>query len=116
MTVNHIGSIDETTVKNCTGVTRKVLVAMSEAPNFEMRLFSIQPGGKIPTHTNEVEHEQYVLNGRGQIGIGEERFEVEKGSVLFIPAKTPHWYKNIGDEPFEFLCMVPNQPDTMKML
>jgi quercetin dioxygenase-like cupin family protein len=76
----------------------------------------MQPGGGMPRHTNTVEHEQYVLRGRAKIGIGEEIVEVRPGSVLFIPAGTPHWYRVEGDEPFEFLCAVPNRPDEMRIL
>ena len=69
----------------------------------------------MPRHTNEVEHEQYVLKGRARIGIGTEIHDVNAGTVLFIPARVPHYYEVI-EAPFEFLCMVPNQPDQIKIL
>ena len=96
--------------------SRQVLISATEGPNFAMRRFVIEPGGGMPTHTNTVEHEQYVLEGRAEIGIGEHRFEVEKDDVVFIPAAVPHWYKAIGDEAFEFLCVVPNKADKMELL
>ncbi len=70
----------------------------------------------MPAHTNTVEHEQYVLRGRAKIGIGDEVVEVEKDDVVFIPAGTPHWYRAEGDEPFEFICVVPNRPDEIQLL
>ena len=42
---------------------------------------------------------------------GDEVIEVQKDDVVYIPASVPHWYCAEGDEPFEFLCMVPNLPD-----
>ena len=42
-------------------------------------------------------------------------FEI-KDDVVFIPAGIPHWYNAEGDEPFEFLCIVPNIPDKLKMV
>ena len=57
-----------------------------------------------------------MISGRAQIGIGEECYTVEKGDVVFIPADIPHWYKTIGDEPFKFLCMVPNVEDKITIL
>jgi oxalate decarboxylase/phosphoglucose isomerase-like protein (cupin superfamily) len=36
--------------------------------------------------------------------------------VVFIPEGVPHYYQNIGDEPFEFLCMIPNKPDEIKLV
>ena len=78
------------------------------APNFEMRRFIISPGGSIPRHYHpEIEHEQYVLRGKYRIGIGDEIVTVRKGDSVYIPAGTPHWYKNTGKERAEFLCIVP---------
>lgn len=96
--------------------TKQVLISAQEGPNFAMRRFVMEAGGGMPRHTNTVEHEQYVLNGRARIGIAEEIFEVKKGDVVFIPENVPHWYQNIGDDTFEFLCMVPNKPDKTTIL
>jgi quercetin dioxygenase-like cupin family protein len=116
MYIKHIREIESSVVKNSVGITKKMLISLEEAPNFAMRSFTIQPGGEMPNHTNRVEHEQYVLEGHAQIGIGDEVFEVKKGDIVFIPAEIPHWYKNIGDEPFEFLCLVPNKQDSTTIL
>ena len=99
-----------------TGTTMQVLIGPDEAPHFAMRRFSMEPGGGMPLHTNEVEHEQFVTRGRARIGIGEEEYEVNAGDVVFIPAGVPHFYESTGDEPFEFLCLVPNGPDKIEIL
>lgn len=70
----------------------------------------------MPAHTNSVEHEQYVLRGTARIGIGEEILNVQAGDVIFIPAGTPHWYAATGEEPFEFLCIVPNKADKIEIV
>ena len=57
-----------------------------------------------------------MLGGRAQIGIGDEVHNVEKDDVVFIPAGVPHWYEVQGDEPFEFLCLVPNLEDKIELL
>ena len=116
MSVKHIEDVEKTIVEAGVGTTKKVLISPDEGPNFAMRCFTMEPGGGMPNHTNLVEHEQFVLRGQARIGIGEETFEVQAGSVVFIPSQVPHWYKNIGDGPFEFLCLVPNQPDETTIL
>ncbi len=116
MSVKHTHEIEAKHVDAGSGVTMQMLISPEEGPHFAMRRFVIQPGGRMPNHTNQVEHEQYVLNGRARIGIGDAVFEVSKGDVVFIPATVPHWYQTLGDEPFEFLCLVPNQPDTIAVL
>jgi quercetin dioxygenase-like cupin family protein len=95
---------------------KQVLIGPDVGPNFAMRRFVIEPSGYMPNHTNTVEHEQYVLAGRAQIGIGEKVIDVQKDDVVFIPQGVPHWYKVVGEEAFIFLCVVPNLKDEMKIL
>ena len=70
---------------------RRVLIDATQAPNFALRKFTMQPGGGMPRHTNSVEHEQYVLRGRARIGIGDAVYEVVADDVVFNPAGVPHW-------------------------
>ncbi len=116
MFIKHSDDAPAQVVEAGEGTTIQVLISPEEGPHFAMRKFVMQPGGGMPKHTNEIEHEQYVLRGRALVGLGEETFEARAGDVLFIPAHTPHWYKNIGDEPYEFLCVVPNLPDKIEIL
>ena len=83
-------------------------------PHFAMRRFVMGEGGGMPRHTNTVEHEQFVLRGRARISIGDEHFEVGPEDVVFIPAGAVHDY-TVLEAPFEFLCMVPNLPDTIEL-
>lgn len=85
------------------------------APHFAMRRFVMGEGGGMPRHTNTVEHEQYVLAGRGRVTVGDEVHEVTAGDVLYIPAGAAHSYEVVA-APFEFLCMVPNAPDRLEIL
>jgi len=94
----------------------QVLIPPDRAPHFSMRCFTIGPGGGMPNHTNTVEHEQYVLQGAAEVGIGYEVFRVQKGDVVFIPANMPHYYTNDGSEQFQFLCLVPNLHDTIELV
>lgn len=92
-----------------------LLGADDGAPHFAMRKFTMGEGGGMPRHVNSVEHEQYVLKGRAEVGIGDEIYEVGADDVLLIPAGAPHYYR-VLEAPFEFLCMVPNGPDQIQIL
>jgi len=116
MTVKNVKDIPSDEVKAGEGTTRQILITPEEAPNFAMRKFVINPGGGMPAHTNTVEHEQYVLSGKARIGIGNDIYEVGKDDVVFIPAGVPHWYEVNGDDPFEFLCVVPNGDDSIILI
>ncbi|MBI5823282.1 MAG: cupin domain-containing protein [Chloroflexi bacterium] len=116
MTVKHTNEVEAKNVAAGKDTTIQVLISSQEGPNFALRKFSMLPGGGMPRHTNEVEHEQYVLRGHAKIGIGDESYEVKSGDVVFIPAGAIHFYENVGEESFEFLCIVPNKEDTITIV
>ncbi len=116
MSVKHIQEIPTEPVPTGTGVSKAILISAEEGPNFAMRKFSIEPGGSMPLHTNKVEHEQYVLRGKARVRLGDDIIEVSAGNIVFIPGDLPHYYINISDEPFEFLCLVPNKEDVTTLL
>lgn len=116
MFVKKLENVPMEEVKAGSKTKRQVLIGPEEAPNFAMRKFSIEPGGEMPMHTNTVEHEQLVLNGKADIVIGGQKFIVEKDDIVLIPAGVPHSYKTLGDEPFEFLCVVPNKQDVIEIV
>jgi quercetin dioxygenase-like cupin family protein len=116
MPVKHSSDVEAQAVKGGIKASIQVLLSSQEGPNFAMRRFVIQRGGIMPNHTNRVEHEQYVLRGQACIGIKMEVFTVKAGDVVFIPAGAPHWYVNNAQEDFEFLCIIPNTKDEIKMV
>ena len=116
MSVRNVDDVTLEPVPAGTDTRHQVLIGPGESPNFALRRFVMKAGGGMPLHTNTVEHEQYVLRGRGRVIIGSEEHEVSKGDVVFIPAGIPHSYDTLGDEPFEFLCAVPNGPDTIELV
>ncbi len=114
--VRRAAEVDAVEVAAGTATTTRVLLSAADgAPNFAMRRFTMGEGGGMPRHTNAVEHEQYVLRGRGRVSIGEQTYEVGPDDVLYIPAGVPHSYEVI-EAPFEFLCMVPNAPDRIELV
>lgn len=99
-----------------TSVQTQVLLGPDDGDaGFAMRRFVMDEGGGMPLHTNTVPHQQYVLRGRGRVTIGGTAHEVAAGSLLFIPAGAPHRYEVI-EGPFEFLCVVPDRPDTLEII
>lgn len=115
MSVRHVDSMTADEVKAGTDTRVQVLIGPDQGPNFAMRRFIMEPGGGMPMHTNKVEHEQYVLRGSARVQIGDDVHDVKQGDVVYIPGGTAHNY-SAGDEGFEFLCVVPNQPDEISLV
>jgi len=74
------------------------------AKRLQLRLFTIDVGGYTPLERHEHEHEVYVLRGKLQVRGGEREAVVQSGNVIFIPSDEQHQFKNMGNEPAEFLC------------
>ncbi len=114
--VKQAGDVELREVTAGRATSSQVLVGPDDgAPNFALRRFVMGEGGGMPRHTNSIEHEQYVLRGRGRVGIGDSVHEVGPGSALYIPAGAPHSYEVI-EAPFEFICVVPNATDRIEIL
>ena len=115
--VRRAADVEYDAVSAADGLRKGVLVSDGDgAPNFAIRRFTLAPGAEVPKHTNEVEHEQYVLEGEYTVGLGDEEFTVNAGDSLFIPAGVVHWYRNDGDEEGAFICGVPNGDDAIELV
>ncbi len=87
MSVRNADTFPADDVTAGTATRRQVLIGPDQGPNFAMRRFIMQPGGGMPMHTNEVEHEQYVLRGSAEIRIGDETHHVKAGDVVYHPLR-----------------------------
>jgi quercetin dioxygenase-like cupin family protein len=58
-------------------------------------------------HQHNYEHEVYVLEGEGELAGEEENLSLTPGSAGYVPANTIHQFRNVGNTPFKFLCMIP---------
>ena len=83
----------------------------SNAPNFYLRQFDIEPGGHTPFHTHPWEHEVYILQGQGQLNTDKDTetnpIPIKKGDFALISPGEKHQFENKGDVSLTFLCIIP---------
>ncbi|MDH4213903.1 MAG: cupin domain-containing protein [Candidatus Thorarchaeota archaeon] len=100
-----ITNVDLPGAKNAT--VRWLIGTRTGALNYAMRLFEIAPGGIVPLHSHEEEHQIFVLKGKAKL-IGELEGYAKKDDVVFVPPNEPHGYDNTeGTEVFRFICVIP---------
>lgn len=114
--IQSLKDIPSTPLQAGQGASMQMLISPSQAPHFAMRKFVIQKGGHMPLHTNSVEHEQYVLKGSAKVVIDGQTSVVKADDILFIPAGIAHSYVVLGDEDYEFLCLIPNLDDKIEII
>lgn len=96
-------------MEGASGCQVRILVGENErAPNFVMRQFEVAPGGHTPRHFHDYEHEVYVLEGQGVVIDGDFERPLSAGDVVFVAPDDVHQFRNTGNGPLKFLCLIPN--------
>lgn len=80
-----------------------------KAPYFAMRYFEVEPGGWTVLDRHAHDHGVIILRGKGKVLLGEKETEISFGDVVYVPPNEIHQFKNIGDEPFGFICVIPSK-------
>jgi mannose-6-phosphate isomerase-like protein (cupin superfamily) len=75
-----------------------------DARNFALGFVTLEPeGGQVPWHNQEQEEVYFVLEGTGEMCLGEEREIIRSGEAVFIPPGVFHQLTNIGAEPLRMI-------------
>lgn len=67
----------------------------------------IAPGDRIPLHQHTVPEVFFVDTGRIEATVGDETKSIERGTTVFIPARVPHGFRNLGDGVAEIHAVFP---------
>ena len=83
----------------------KSLLTSADNPLANISLVRVPVGGAVTrhSHANEVET-VYLLRGRSELVLGEERVPFNAGSVVAIPKGLEHELHNVGDEAVDLLA------------
>ncbi|MFP4636979.1 MAG: cupin domain-containing protein [Spirochaetaceae bacterium] len=93
------------------GVMKQLPVGSPDgAPNFSMRVFTLDPGGYTPYHAHPWEHENYILQGSGVL-VNEhgEETPVQAGDFALVLPNEKHQFRNTGSAALQFICLVPKE-------
>jgi len=79
-------------------------VSPVQATNFCMGMVTLEPnGGQVPWHNQEQEEIYFVLEGEGEMCLGEERQTITTGQAVFIPSGVFHQLTNTGSTPMKMM-------------
>lgn len=80
-----------------------------EADHFSMGLSVLEPdGGQVPWHNHPQEEVYFILEGTGEMCVGEERQILQAGQAVKIPPHAYHQITNVGQDPLRMLyCYAP---------
>jgi mannose-6-phosphate isomerase-like protein (cupin superfamily) len=75
-----------------------------QAKNFSIGLVTLEAnGGQVPWHNQEQEEVYVILEGSGEMCLGEERQALKAGQVVYIPPRVFHQLTNTESEPMKMM-------------
>ena len=75
-----------------------------QAKSFSMGHVTLEPnGGQVPWHNQAQEEIYFILEGTGEMCLGEERRAVNTGEAVWIPPGVFHQLTNTGDTPMRMI-------------
>lgn len=75
-----------------------------QATHFAMGYVTLDPdGGQVPWHNQEQEEVYFVIEGVGEMCLGEEVTEIRAGQCVQIPPGIFHQISNKGDTPLKMI-------------
>lgn len=111
MKIRHLAEVPQQPVEmeGAEGCQVRWLLGPADgAPGFAMRQFEVAVGGYTPKHHHPYEHEVYVLEGEGVVLEDDRERQIRSGDVVLVTPDEVHQFRNTGDQPLKFLCLVPN--------
>ena len=72
--------------------------------NFSLGHVTLEPdGGQVPWHNQEQEEVYFIVEGTGEMCLGDERRTVKAGQAIYIPSRVFHQLTNIGPAPLRMI-------------
>jgi quercetin dioxygenase-like cupin family protein len=68
-------------------------------------VLEVDPGCRLPRHTDSAEEVVVVISGRAEVALGDERATVEAGGAALVPRDVPHEVRNTGADVLRFLAI-----------
>ncbi|MFH1086052.1 MAG: cupin domain-containing protein [Chloroflexota bacterium] len=101
--------VSEQDVPGCPGVTIRWAISKNVgAPNFALRVISVQPGAATEYHAHPWEHEVYVLEGGGRVRDSQGETAIGPGTCVYVAPDEIHNFSNTGATVLRFICVIPN--------
>ncbi|MBD3419736.1 MAG: cupin domain-containing protein [Chitinivibrionales bacterium] len=81
-----------------------------QADCFSMGLVILDPhGGQVPWHNQEQEEVYFILEGTGEMCLGQECRKFETGQAVYIPSRVYHQLTNTSGTPLKMIyCYGPS--------
>lgn len=77
------------------------------AQNFAFRYYQLSPGSHSRKEQHLHDHGMLVLQGKGEILLGEQIHPISRGDIIYIAPDLLHQVNNTSGEALGFICVIP---------
>ena len=92
-------------------VKRLVHPRTTGSQNLGVSILFMAPGDEIVIHNHPYEEAYFILEGEGEMTLGDEAIQLEKYLSIYVPPNTMHGQKNTGDTTLVILCSLTPPPN-----
>ncbi len=91
------------------GVAKQIVLGPADgSAEIVLRYFSVAPGAATPYHEHDFPHLVKIESGQGvAVNAEGQDLPVTPGDYVYVAPNETHCFRNTGDAPFEFVCIVP---------
>lgn len=111
MKIKRRDDVPPVKVAGCAGVTKQIVLGPGDGSDeVVLRYFSVVENGATPRHSHDFPHLVRVESGRGAaVDAKGANNPVNAGDYVYVAPGEIHHFENRGNEPFEFICIVPGR-------
>jgi quercetin dioxygenase-like cupin family protein len=114
MIVKKLKDVPFADLRGYENVTKQVVIGPEDGSDeIVMRYFTLAKGGSSPYHQHDWPHLVRIEKGEGVL-VDEDKNEspLHAGHYVFVESNAVHCFKNTGDSPFSFICIVPTRGES----
>jgi quercetin dioxygenase-like cupin family protein len=67
-----------------------------ENENISLVYFELNPGDQLGQHTDSAEEVLFIVEGKVEVSVGDEKAVVEAPALALVPTMVPHNLENVG--------------------
>ena len=111
MVIKKLGDVPFEDMSGYDNVTKQICIGPKDGSDeVVVRYFSVAPGGSTPYHDHGFPHLVKIEKGAGVVLDSEgKEHPLTAGQFVYVQDDEVHGFKNTGDGPFDFICVVPER-------
>ncbi len=111
MIIKKLSDVPFVELKEYDNVTKGIVLGPDDGSDeIVLRYLSLGAGGKSPYHRHDFPHLVRIETGDGVYTDAEgNEHPLQAGDYVYVNQDETHNFKNTGEKPFDFICIVPKR-------